>query len=596
MKIFKSIIYIALATSLATGNTSCTKLLDLSPEGTLTENTTFTSYDNFITYSWQFYGIFPGYSNSVPNSEVNGDLFALANNNATSDWIWNRIVIPGTSSDYNAPFVQIRAINILLNNIDAASQLSDVEKNHIRSIGYFFKAYNYMDLLNKFGGVIWVENAINDGDKEILYGIPNSRDEIAQKIIDMLTFAEANIKVAGDGKNTINVHTVRALISRFGLREGTWRKYHGLSDSEKYLNASVDASSKLIASFPELHNNYDELFNSESLANNSEVLLYKQYEVNQITHTLASLARNSSGRWDLTKKAADLYLMKDGQTRWTSPQFAGDDTPYKEFRNRDIRLYYTVPPPFKVITNHPSYTFEHTGNLADREYIDLMNILSIPSRKTLPTINWQGLVLRQEPHYADYTNGQPFNVTFTGYRFYKFSNKIKILQNEDINDAPIFRMGEVFLNLAEAKYELGTFNQGVADQTINKLRKRGQVASLQLTAIPSDPTRDASVTPILWEIRRERAIELMGEGFRFDDLRRWKKMDYASARKIGRYIQKGVDVPANAPIPVLNGGSSGYIAYEGTPPSFPEYYYLYPIPSAEIVLNPNIKQNPGWVK
>lgn len=590
----KSILNIGLIIALGLTSTSCSKLLELSPEGTLTENTTFTSYSNFVAYAWQFYGTFPGYSNSVPNSEVNGDLFALANANATSDWLWNRVVTPSSSSDYNAPYTAIRTINIMLDNIENPNQLTDTEKKHMRSVGYFFKAYHYMDLLNKYGKAIWVENALSDGDDEILYGNTSTRDEIATKILEMLKYAEENIKAAGDGANSINTNVVRALISRFGLREGTWRKYHNLQQSETYLKASADASQKLITTIPNLHADYDELFNSESLASNREVLLYKQYEVNQITHTLASLARNSSGRWDLTKAAVDLYLLKDGQTRYTSPIFDGDTDPYKEFRNRDTRLYFTVPPPYKTVVSHPSYTWTHTNNPADKEYIDLMNTLSVPTRKTLPALNWQGLVLAQEPHFVDYNLGQPFNVTYTGYRFYKFSNKIKMLQNEDINDAPIFRMGEIFLNYAEAKYELGEFNQAIADATINKLRARGQVQPLQLTSIPNDPTRDANVSPTLWEIRRERAVELMGEGFRFDDLRRWKKMDYAAKQKIGRYITKGVDVPANSIIPILNGATAGYIAYENVPPTFSDHYYLYPIPSAEIVLNKNIEQNPGW--
>ncbi|UZJ65380.1 hypothetical protein OKW96_04065 [Sphingobacterium sp. KU25419] len=91
---------------------SCSNLLDLEPEGTLTENSTFTNYNNFISYTWQFYGTFPGYSNAVLNSEFHGDLFANANANGTSDWIWQRIVVPSKSDDYNLPFVQIRSINI----------------------------------------------------------------------------------------------------------------------------------------------------------------------------------------------------------------------------------------------------------------------------------------------------------------------------------------------------------------------------------------------------------------------------------------------------------------------------------------------------
>ncbi len=594
-KMKKRIILYTLGLCLSGSMLSCSNLLDLEPEGSLTENSTFSNYNNFISYAWQFYGTFPGYNGSAPNAEVNGDLFANANANATSDWLWQRVVVPSKSSDYSDPFTQIRSINILLDNIDQATNLTEVEKKHIRSIGYFFKAYQYMDLLNKYGTAIWVEHAINDGDKEVLYGTPSTRDELATKIEGLLNYASENIKVNGDGPNTINKNVVLALTVRFGLREGTWRKYHQLAQADKYLRLSADAGAKLMGANIPLFNDYDQLFNSESLAQVPEVLLYKQYEQNQIMHSLASLARNSAGRWDLTKAAVDLYLMKDGQTRWSSPQFDGDKNPYDEFRNRDRRLYFTIPPPYKVEAKHPTYTWTHTADVKDREYIDLMAQLSVDKRKTLPWMNWEGLILKQEPHFVDNNLGQPFSVSFTGYRFYKFSNKIQRIQNQDINDAPIFRMGEVLISYAEAKYELGELDQSLVDKTINPLRARGGVASLQLGSIPVDPTRDASVAPALWEIRRERAVELMGEGFRFDDLRRWKKMDYAVALKRGRYITKGVDVPANAPIPIENNQTQGYISYEGkTPGPFLPHYYLYPIPAAELVLNTNLKQNPDW--
>lgn len=594
-KMKKRIILYTLGLCLSGAMLSCSNLLDLEPEGSLTENSTFSNYNNFISYAWQFYGTFPGYNSSVPDSEVNGDLFAKANANATSDWLWQRVVVPSKSGDYSDPFIQIRSINILLDNIDQATNLTEVEKKHIRSIGYFFKAYQYMDLLNKYGTAIWVEHAINDGDKEVLYGTPSTRDELAAKIEGLLSYATENIKVNGDGPNTINKNVVLALTVRFGLREGTWRKYHQLAQADKYLRLSADAGAKLMGANIPLFNDYDQLFNSESLAQVPEVLLYKQYEQNQIMHSVASLARNSAGRWDLTKAGVDLYLMKDGQTRWSSPQFDGDKNPYDEFRNRDRRLYFTIPPPYKVEAKHPTYTWTHTADVKDREYIDLMAQLSVDKRKTLPWMNWEGLILKQEPHFVDNNLGQPFSVSFTGYRFYKFSNKIQRIQNQDINDAPLFRMGEVLISYAEAKYELGELDQSLVDKTINPLRARGGVASLQLGSIPVDPTRDANVAPALWEIRRERAVELMGEGFRFDDLRRWKKMDYAVALKRGRYITKGVDVPANAPIPIENNQSQGYISYEGkTPGPFLPHYYLYPIPAAELVLNTNLKQNPDW--
>ena len=573
---------------------SCTGKLDLQPKDQLTEKTTFTKYDNIKAYAWQFYEVFPAYTPASVNKEFDSDLFLNANPNSESNWIWQRIVIPSSSDDYTNPYTRIRAVNIMLDNLDKSS-ISDTDKDHWRSVGYFFRAYNYANLVNKYGDITWVEKALTDGDVDELYAKRTPRAEVTQKMLEQLQWAEQHIKPAGDGPNTINVHVVRALISRFGLTEGTWRKYHNLGDPIPYLRASADAAAKLIAAFPNLHPNYDEEFNSESLANVPGILLYKQYDQTQVVHTLASLGRNSAGRWDLTKKAADMYLMTDGQTRWTSPLFAGDKSPYTEFRNRDKRLYYTVPPPFKVKVVHPSMNWQPSDNPAESEYFPVMAAISGPKNKTLPTLNWQGLVVRSEPHYVDFNDGQPFNVTYTGYRFYKFSNKIQSIQNFDVNDAPIFRMGEVMVNYAEAKYELGEFDQAIADQTINKLRARGGVAALQTGAIPNDPARDATVTPVLWEIRRERAIELMGESFRFDDLRRWKKMEYAVTRKLGRWIKKGTDVPANSIIPIQDGATEGYIAYEKVPPApFPEYYYFYPLPSNQIVLNPNLVQNPQW--
>lgn len=578
--------------AIITTSFSCNKL-QLTPQGQLSIENTLSGYNGFKTYAWQFYNAFPGYTNAMLDKDVNSDLFLYANPNSQSNWIWQRMTIPSSSSNYSQPYANIRQINLMLDYI-GKSTLNESDRNHWRSVGYFFRAYNYANLINLYGDVPYVDHALTDADGQ-LYKARTPRDSVAMHILSDLQYAQLNIK-NGDGDNTVNPNVVLALISRFGLMEGTWRKYHGLSDANTYLKASADASKKLMAAFPALASNYDLVFNSESLAGVPGIILYKAYVTNQITHGLSTQNRNSSGRYDLTKAAADLFLMTDGQTRFTSPLFQGDKNPYDEFRNRDRRLYYTVPPPFKVNTNAPSLNYTFTANPNDTSYFGLMKSISDSSHKALPTRNWNGFVLKQEPHYVDYNNGQPYNVTYTGYRFCKYYNLlVQNAQGQDISDAPIFRMGEVLVNHAEAKFELGEFDQGVADATINKLRARGGVGPLNIAAVPNDPSRDITVDPVLWEIRRERAVELIGEGFRFDDLRRWHKMDYAVKEKLGRWITKGVDVPSGNRIPIQGGASAGYIDYWGTPPGpFPEYYYLYPIPSNEIVLNPKIVQNPGW--
>lgn len=178
-------------------------------------------------------------------------------------------------------------------------------------------------------------------------------------------------------------------------------------------------------------------------------------------------------------------------------------------------------------------------------------------------------------------------------------------QRNEETDMPLFRVEEVMLNYAEAMCELGEFDQSVADQTINKLRSRANVASMKVAEINAgfDPKRDLgdpsypgdyAVDPLLWEVRRERRIELFSEGFRFDDLRRWKKCHYALKKKLGMYV-KASDFPAGTKVTIDGGGVEGYLEFHPVQThTWPEYYYLNPIPRNERVLNPQLTQNPGW--
>ncbi|WP_236974104.1 RagB/SusD family nutrient uptake outer membrane protein [Membranihabitans maritimus] len=597
MKLFR--IFIAIVVFIL--NYSCEDFLERTPKDELSIESTFSNYNTIKAYAWNFYNDFLGYGTggnpSFIQEEFSTDLMARSRRNAYSPWIWQTVEIPATDvANYSQPFEGIRRCNIMIDNIDQ-SGISESEKNHWRSVAYFFKAYYYMDLVNKYGDITWVENTLKDDDDTILYGPRTSRDIVAANILELLEYAENNINPDGninvDGENTINVHVVRALISRFGIREGTWRKYHGLSGSETYLSAAISSSEKLIEAYPNIMADYSKVYCSESLAGADGIILYTQYEESVLGHTFGWYPGSSNGYCDLTRKAIDMYLMKDGQTRWTSPMFEGEYPYNNEFRNRDLRLYYTTPPPYKIIGPGVTTNWDYTDTPSDREFIDIMDTLSTDGSKGLPMRAWSGPVVQKVPHFSDNNYGQTWSITLTGYQYSKLFTRLNEGLRPCINDSPVFRMGEVLLNYAEAKMELGDFNQDICDATINKLRARGGVASLDILNIPDDPTRDPLVDPVLWEIRRERAVELMGDGFRFNDLRRWKKMDYATERKLGKYI---VAAEENNKVPILNGASEGYAAYEEQPPTpFLEHYYLYPIPTNEITLSQGqIKQNPGW--
>jgi hypothetical protein len=160
----------------------------------------------------------------------------------------------------------------------------------------------------------------------------------------------------------------------------------------------------------------------------------------------------------------------------------------------------------------------------------------------------------------------------------------------------------VLLIYAEAKAELGEATQADLDRSINLLRDRVGMPHLDVNP-PMDPRyANDGISPLLVEIRRERRVELFQEGFRYDDIRRWKqgkkleKPDMgirwtpeAQARYAGAIIQTSVD-PDN--------GHTYIDVYKNTDwadPVFDESKnYFWPIPLNVISQNPNITQNPGY--
>ncbi len=554
------------------GMSGCSSdFLDKYPLDEQTEATAFKTSDNFKTYAWGLYEYFDGfptdggYTPANISSEYNTDNMIYANSGGESDYAYQLKKLRATSSSWS--FTYIRRVNIMLQNIDGSS-MSDVDKDHWRSVGYFFRALRYFDMMVTYGDVPWIDKVLSDTDTEELYCERTPRDEVAKHILEDLQWAEEHIKEGGTGTNTINVHVVRALISRFGLFEGTWRKYHGLNDSETYLRACADASEKLMGAYPSIMPNYDDLYNSEELVGKAGVILAKQYETDMVTHSITRVIRSSAWYVDLTKDAVDSYLCSDGRPVSTSKVYEGDKDLNAQFRHRDRRLYWTVVPPYKVkLTGAAgtSFGWEHTGVAGDREYIDFMEEIG------------------------------GFLVTHLGFYFWKYYNRHvdNMALRSSTVDYLLFGIEEVMLNYAEAKFELGEFSQSVADATINKLRVRAVIPAMNVSEIDAsfDLDRDRSVDPVLWEIRRERRIELMGDGFRFRDLKRWKKGEYVNKQPLGAWVKSS---DYGGKLNILGGADEGYSILFAKPSGWLEKYYLEPIPTQEIALNPKLKQNPGW--
>ncbi|MEM9142655.1 MAG: RagB/SusD family nutrient uptake outer membrane protein [Bacteroidota bacterium] len=576
---------------------SCEDELDLTPQDELSEATIFSTYNNIRTYAWSFYGFFDTYGRSTSwkaTRDLSADLMQNGGSSVNPNYINQTFDVPANSANtvYGQSYENIRKVNIMLDRLDGA-ELSEADRAHWRGIGLFFRAHEFFDLLRTYGGVTWLENEVTDTDTDVLYAPRDSRDLVANNILRDLQEAVAIIKPEGDGPNTVNSNVARALLSRFGLFEGSWRKYHGLGDSEKFFDAAIEESDALIAAFPNLHSNYDQVFNSGDLGERQGIILYKHFVVDQLTHWVSTNTRSTNNKYDITRKGIDKFLTKNGipVTNPSNDQFQGDRDFYAEFRDRDDRLLVISPPPYRV-NGDGGQTWTSTGNPADEEYFPVMEGISggFPYHE-LPDRNWSMRVTGGVPNFEQLTPTQTGN----GYRFWKVWNNLnERVSSADVNDDPIFRMGEILLINAEAKFERGLFDQAVADQTISRLRARGGVAPLVIADITPDwdPTRDSGIDPILWEIRRERAVEMMGEGVRLDDLRRWRKMDYATEVKLGRWVTQS---DYTITLPIQDGATEGYVQLiPNVPPPFPDYYYLYPLPSDELALNDNLEQNPQW--
>lgn len=624
--------------------------LDKKPVTGLTEENTFTSYDNFKSFMYPCYEMFLDKNiatsitdwgmNGFYKGDMNAGYLESKYENGYNQFAFQ--TVPNVATGNGWDFKYIRRVNIMLSHIDN-SKMTEEEKEHWMAVGYFFHSYWYMELVNRFGDVPWIDKVFDDSSPE-MYGSRESRDVIAANIVERLKWAEEHIGdfKSKDGENMIDVHCVRAALSRFTLREGTWRKYHELNDAETYLNECIRVSKLLMADFPNLFYGegvdaqqpaagYGQLWNSESLSKVPGVILYKEYTANINSSGQCYIEHTASHTVEMNQNTVDLYLMKNGKPiKNLNSGYCGNQDMYAVFRNRDPRLYQVVMPPYKVVGNgtnkpsgNPNATWGYTNNFIDREYIDLLGPNESCSTtegvgmKRLPAQNWSASLVPEIPRLGT----GAFVTCRSGYYVWKnWSNWENTTTGLNTADKPIFKIEEVLLNYAEAMYEMGLFNQNVADETINKLRDRVGVERMNVAEIddsfdpnrgyyyPKENDQGVRVEPLLWEIRRERIVELMGEGFGFDDIRRWRMAPWFLNRAAtGFYTTKDYAIANNMTLynpetgfsDGMNGSMTEGFLYLFNDPlkegkGWLEKYYLYQVPTTEIVLNPKLTQNPGW--
>jgi hypothetical protein len=557
---------------------ACNSWLDKQPLTQFSDTNYWTSEANVKTFCMGFYSLFDGFGTGSSSSiSSNGGSGAESDFYFTTfgdDQANNAIDIfptaaPASASTWSTPYTYIRLANLLLARISEVP-ISVTAQNHYRGIAYFFRAMEYYDLTRHYGDVPYENKYLDQvADTAAIWKSRTPRNTVMDSVLNDLNNAVALLypKSVADtytGVNTVNQDVANVLKSRICLYEGTYSKYQ-LGDNTRatnYLTQCKTASEAVMNTGTyALNPDYRTVYSSLDLTGNKETMLYRLYIDGIVTHSVVGYCNSSTIISGLTKDAVDAFLCSDGQPIGLSSLYMGD-TPnastlsigQSTLKNRDKRLIESVD-----------------------------SILC----------------------YINKSNSSGFTST-TGYRISRFDNstltKTEILAPNNPTDAPIFWLPEVLLNEAEACVELGSFTQTIADNTINKLRARAGVASLNVSNIPNDPKRDADVSPLLWEVRRERRVELMMDGFRYWDLRRWAKLSYLDPT-VKPDIFKGAKAPAGTAGSPGKQDPSGYILPYSTTSvakrvvTIPKCY-LDPIPTGQLNLYQNagitFPQNPGW--
>lgn len=587
--------YIIIAMTLIIGLTACNDLLDTKPLSQISPDAYFKTETDLQLFSNSFY------NNLLDKSPYDDQSDLYIQQNLSDEMIGgNKRTVPNSGGGWS--WGDLRKMNTLLVYANQCEDENAVVK--YTALARFFRVYFYFEKVKRFGDVPWYDKELGSADED-LYKPRDSRELVMTKMIEDIDYAIENLP-AGVSTYRVNKWAALALKARFCLYEGTYRKYHQLNlegnNYAYYLEQSAQAAEKLIKEGPyKLYStgnpqkDYLMLFAQEN-ASKDEYILSIMFDFslgiyhNATAHTVVA----TQGRPGVTRKMINSYLKADG-TAFTDHEGWQEAGFIEETMNRDPRLAQSI--------RTPGYT-------------------RIGTTKVLAP-NLTG--------------------TVTGYQPVKFvQDPTASGGNVDRNDRstadlPVFRLGEVMLNYAEAKAELGTLTQGDLDISINKLRSRVGMPALNMASANANPDWYLSSAEygypnvtgtnkgVILEIRRERAVELTQEGFRFEDLVRWKA-GYSIDQDIqGMYFKApgeydltgdgvadvilyeqgtskptapdGVQVLLIGEEILLTGGNRGYVFYHkniARTPFSEVRDYLYPIPINERSLNNNLTQNPGW--
>lgn len=581
MKTIYNTIKVACVGMMTMAMTSC---LDFSPEAQMNDDTVWNSASNFQLFANQFYSYTHDFqANSTyqcavsdgPHSDMRSDLIAGANPNVYSQ---GTNTIPEKDNNYSGLYTHIYYTNLLLKN---AAGFGDQKAIAVPvAEAKFFRAYCYFELVQLYGNVILLTEPV-DLDSPKMNAQRDDRSLVIDQCIKDLQEAVENLPATPAEAGRLSKDAANAFLSRVALYEGTWQKFHNGGADATNNNERVTSllNTAKTAAKAVMEGGHYKLFYNEQLGTESYRYMFiledtkcnpaglttkdnTEYILSRRHRTADGVLLNITKAYLAnavypTRKLANMYVCQDGLPIDKSPLFKGYSQATSEFQNRDNRMLTTLAQNGEMVWDN---TADHCRTAWDDSDLSRAKKISATSN--------------------------------SGYQTHKWAVERQVTDKYETMDFPVIRYAEVLLNYAEATYELqGNITDSDLDQSVNLVRQRSNPKMVKL----SNALVNNNGLSMREEIRRERTVELTFEGFRIDDLKRWATAPVEMPLTQVGVQWKGTQFETLWAKQSRSLDSDGcIILYDNR--QWNDKLYLYPLPSEQLQLNPNLGQNPGWDK
>ena len=624
---------------------SCEAYLDKEPESTISEETAFVNFRNFQGFIEEIYNCIPDKEkcnwcpswnwgddevfNTAANDRMTNQV-DLGNFRAWMNYPHNWLYIPGASSTatgdgspkqhglWQHSWYCIRKANVGLKALEEGKLVNATQEERDLLAGqlYFFRAWWHFELINWFGGLPYIDKAFEAND-ELNLPRPTYQEAAAKAAEDFRTAADLlpiNWDNTAAGKNTFNKNDLRinkvmalAYLGKCYLWASSPLMEHGAQTggtntynyNQEFAQKAADAFGELLdlvesgqTQYALAEFNYTDIYNHQKApeaATSFSDNFYTRKQNWKQPGTVEAIFRGPSpdfnaSNWNTTKvfgpkvdgvvehdnvihqptaNAVEMYGMANGLPL-DHPESGYD--PKFPFKGRDPRFYHDIVfDGFKYLNGDPA-TWAH---------LQYCQLYTGGNMRDVANASRTGYFIQKlVPHTANSVD-----------REYDWGSALHTY-------LPYMRLADVYLMYAEATAVIGGRSGKsskcslTSEDAINKIRDRVGAGHV-----------DAGFTGNAYmdEIRRERAVELMFEGHRFNDLQRWlllteapytQKYSHEFTRVHDEDWYKKND-PRDAEVVGLQ---KSLIVTR----AFDTKHYWFPLPDSEVYLYEDFPQNPGW--